>query len=505
MTHRPDVPPPDEYNAELLSNVHPADWHNPTPPSRYNLVVIGAGTAGIVAATGAGVLGARVAIIERSLLGGDCLNWGCVPSKSLIRCARAAHEVREAGRFGVTVESHHVDFAAAMQYVRQQRATVSYHDSVTHFQKYHVDLFFGDAQFAGPNHLNVNGETLRFKKAIIASGSRAFIPPIEGLQEAGFLTNETVFSLTERPARLAIIGGGPVGCELAQSFQRLGSEVILFNQSPHLLPREDSDVADIVQQVFLREGITLLLHTTVTQVTTHQGKKTLRYERHNETSEITVDEILVATGRTPNIETLNLDAARVAYDQRSGVHINDYMQTSNSDIYAAGDVCLQRKFTHSADASARIALQNALFMGRERLSALTIPWCTFTDPEVAHVGIHEEEAIRRDMDINTFSIDMKDLDRAITEGIKDGLIKIHVKGGSDQIVGATIVGHNAGELISHISMAIASNIGLKKIANVVYPYPVLTEAIHKIADSYNMTRLTSPVKGLSSMWLDLTG
>ncbi len=505
MSYHGAMDPQDEHNARLLANVRPGGWRNPTPASRYNLVVIGAGTAGIVAATGAGILGARVAIIERGLPGGDCLNTGCVPSKSLIRSATVAHTVQDAERYGVQVSGSEVNFASVMERVRSVRATISHHDSVSHFHKYNIDLFFGDAQFVSADAVQVDGQTLRFKKAIIATGARPAHPPIEGLEAAGFLTNESIFELTKRPDRLAVIGGGPIGCEMAQAFQRLGSEVILIERAARILPRDDSDAADIVQQIFLREGMRLLFNTTITQVTTQQKRKVIHYQRNGEAYHLEVDNILVATGRSPNVEGLNLDVAGVRYDDRSGVVVNDLLQTSNNDIYAAGDVCLPYKFTHAADASARVALQNALFLGRERASALLIPWCTFTDPEVAQVGLHEHEAERRGLDVATFTVDMSSIDRAITDGNTEGFVKVLVKSGTDQVVGATIVGHNAGELISHVSMVIAGGIGLKKLSEVVYPYPVLSEAIHKIADAYNLNRVTAPVKGLSSMWLELTG
>ncbi len=504
MNQAPIVLPQDAYNSELVSNVHPPEWENPTPASRYNMVVIGAGTAGIVAATGAGVLGGKVAIVERDLLGGDCLNWGCVPSKSLIRSARAAHDAHTLADFGVHAQNVTVDFQAVMERVRRVRAKISYHDSVKHFEKYNVDLFFGEAAFRDMSRLLVNGQVLNFKKAIIATGARAAHPPIPGLEEAGFLTNETVFSLTELPKRLAVIGGGPIGCELAQAFQRLGSDVTLLHDMAHILPKEDSDVADVVQHVLVREGMRLVLNAKITQVTTQDATKVLHYESTDESGSVTVDEILVGAGRIPNVEGLNLEAVGVRYNLQRGVFVNDYMQTSNPDVYAAGDVCMPYKFTHVADSAARIALQNALFMGRERLSTLTIPWCTFTDPEVAHVGLSEQEAIQKGVDVDTYAFDMQHLDRAIIEGEEEGFIKMLVKSGTDQLVGATIVGRDAGAIINELTLAITAGVGLKKLNTVIHPYPVHAEVIRKVSDAFNMTRLTPVVKGLSTVWLDWT-
>lgn len=507
MSQDPMVQPDDIHNRTLLANVHPPTWENPRPARRYNLVVIGAGTAGIVAATGAGVLGAKVAIVERALLGGDCLNTGCVPSKSLIRSAHAAHAASTASRFGVHFpfpSEVEIDFAAVMERVRKLRAAISRHDSVRHFQAYNVDLFFGEARFLGPERLEVDRQTLRFKKAIIATGSRPAHPPIAGLEEAGFLTSETVFSLTERPDRLAVIGGGPIGCELAQAFRRLGSQVILFHNSGHLLDREDRDAADIVQQAFLSEDIRLFLNARVTRVSHQNGKKLLVYEQPGGGGEIEVDDILVGTGRLPNVERLNLEAAGVRYDARGGVEVNNYLQTSNPNIYAAGDVCMAYKFTHAADAAARMALQNALFRGHGKQSTLTIPWCTFTDPEVAHVGMYEHEARQEGMEVTTFKIDLGEIDRAVVDSTDAGFVKIHVKKGSDRILGATIVARNAGEMINELTLAMVARIGMKKLNKVIHPYPVQAEAIRRLTDEYQLTRLTPLPKALLRLWLKLT-
>lgn len=507
-----DVQPTDQYNTQLIANVHPADWRNPTPASVYDLVVIGAGTAGLVSAAGAAGLGAKVALVEKHLLGGDCLNVGCVPSKAIIRSAHAMHDIQQAAAYGIangnsnsnSDRAYQPDFAAVMERMRRLRAKISHNDSTHRFSDLGVDVFLGEGQFRGSHTLNVGDQTLHFKKAVIATGARAFRPPIPGLEEAGFLTNETVFSLTERPERIAVIGGGPIGCELAQAFRRLGSEVVLFHNTEHILNREDADAAEIVQQTFLREQICLILNAKITQVTLDNGKKVLHYERPGCSGEVAVDEILVGAGRVPNVDGLNLEVAGVEYDTRKGVVVNEYLQTTNSAIYAAGDICMEYKFTHAADAAARIVLRNALFMGRAKVTDLVMPWCTYTDPEIAHVGLYEHEAEKHGVQLDTFLVQMDDVDRAITDGDEHGFVKIHVKRGTDQLVGATIVARHAGDMISELTLAIVANVGLKTLATVIHPYPTQAEAIKKAADAYNRSRLTKTVKNLMATWIKWT-
>ncbi|RME57316.1 MAG: FAD-dependent oxidoreductase, partial [Caldilineae bacterium] len=384
MQTQPILVPQDEFNAQLLANVHPGDWVNPTPADVYNLVVIGGGSAGLVAAAGAAGLGARVALVERHLLGGDCLNVGCVPSKAVIRSARVMGEIKRAACFGVHVEgSVRTDFAAVMERMRQVRARISPHDSARRYQEMGVDVFFGAARFTGPDRVEVDGQELRFRKALIATGSRPMKLPIDGLEEAGYLTNETVFALTEQPKRLAIIGAGPIGCELAQAFQRLGSQVTILEIAPRILLREDDDAAQIVADSLAADGVEMLLGVQIQRVERTGPVRRLVYRQGEAEHVLEVDQILLGAGRTPNVDSLNLEAAGVAY-HRKGVTVDDTLRTTNPNIYAAGDVALPYQFTHTADASARIVLQNALFPGpKKRFRDLHIPWCTYTDPEVA--------------------------------------------------------------------------------------------------------------------------
>jgi pyruvate/2-oxoglutarate dehydrogenase complex dihydrolipoamide dehydrogenase (E3) component/uncharacterized membrane protein YdjX (TVP38/TMEM64 family) len=502
---RVEVLPEDEHNRELISHVHPRDWVHPEPVERYNLVVIGAGTAGLVTAAGAAGLGAKVALVERHLMGGDCLNYGCVPSKALIRSSRVFAEVRDAGKFGIRVpEGASVDFASVMERLRRLRAGISHHDSAQRFKDLGVDVFLGQARFAGPNTIDVDGKTLRFRKAVITTGARAVHPKIKGLAEAGFLTNETVFALTQRPRRFAVIGGGPIGCEMAQAFQRLGSEVILFHRNDHILDREDRDAAEIIQNQFIREGIRLVLKSDPKEVETVNGEKVIHFEVDGVRDSIAVDEILVGAGRAPNVEDLNLEVAGVQYDTRRGVFVDDHLQTTNPAIFAAGDVSMMYKFTHTADAAARIVIQNALFKGTKKLSALTVPWCTYTDPEIAHVGLYERDAAKQGTPVDTFVRHLADVDRARLDGEDAGFVKIHVKKGTDKILGATIVAAHAGEMISELTLAMVGKVGLGTLSGVIHPYPTQADAIKQAADAYNRTRLTPFVKGLFGKWLSWT-
>ncbi|MEQ8961905.1 MAG: mercuric reductase [Coleofasciculus sp. C2-GNP5-27] len=495
------IPPMDEYNQQLVSHVHPPDWVNPKPADRYDLVVIGAGTAGLVTAAGAAGMdiGLKVALVERHLMGGDCLNVGCVPSKCIIRSSRVVAQMKEAGDFGIRPpEQIDIDFPAVMARMRKLRAGISHHDSAQRFkQTYNIDVFLGEGSFQDSNTIAVGDKILRFKKAVITTGARAVRPSIDGIEEAGFLTNETVFSLTERPKHLAVIGGGPIGCELAQAFRRLGCEVILFHRHSHILNKEDADAAEMVQNRFQKEGIRLILDCQMKRAAKMDEGKLLHYTCNGQEESVIVDEILVGAGRAPNIEGLNLDAVGVEY-HRKGIKVNDYLQTTNPNIYAAGDICMKWKFTHAADAAARIVIKNTLFspfgLGRSKLSDLVMPWVTYTEPEIAHVGMYEEEAQEKGMNVSTIKIPVDTVDRAIADGEEEGFVKIHHQKGSDKILGATIVASHAGEMISEVTTAIVGNVGLSKLSSAIHPYPTQAEGIKKAADAYRRTLLTPTTK-----------
>ncbi|MBI2438111.1 MAG: mercuric reductase [Lentisphaerae bacterium] len=496
------ITPLDESNKILLANVHPLDWVNPTPQPTYNLVVLGAGTAGLITAAGAAGLGAKVALVERHLMGGDCLNVGCVPSKSLIRSSRLAAEMRQADRFGLSpTGATPDDFPKVMERLRRIRSEISYHDSAKRYRdELGVAVFIGEARFSGPDTVEVGGQQLRFKKAVIATGARAVHPREEGLAETGFRTNETIFNLTELPKRLIVIGGGPIGCELAQAFRRFGSEVTIV-QHTRFLPKEDPDASALLAGVFERDGIRVLLNAKVKRARKTSFGKEVVVQLDGKEQTIQGDEILIGAGRAPNVEGLNLEAGGVEYDPRQGVKVNVCLQTTNPRIYAAGDVCMAWKFTHAADAAARIVIQNTLFWGHVKLSNLNMPWCTYTDPEVAHVGLYEADAKERGIATDTFKVDMSAVDRAQTDSETEGFIKILVRKGSDRILGATIVSTHAGEMIGEISVAMAAKAGLKALSGVIHPYPTQAEAVKRVADAYNRTRLTPMMKKLFAKWM----
>lgn len=503
MTEPFVVLPDTEENRTLTDNVHPAGWKNPSPADRYNLVVLGAGTAGLVTAAGAAGLGAKVALVEREFMGGDCLNVGCVPSKGVIRPARAIHGARTAGKFGMEgTDDLSIDFGKAMERMRRIRAKISFHDSVRRFsEELGVDVFLGEGRFAGPDAVEVDGARLRFARAAICTGARAAAPPIPGIEEAGYLTNETVFSLTELPKRLAVIGAGPIGSELSQSFRRMGSRVTLVEMGSHILFREDPDAAAVVQNALLSEGVNLLLNAKVVRVGIEGSDKIVHVEQERETRQLRVDEILVGIGRAPNVEGLQLESGGIAYDPRQGVLVDDRLRTSNPRVFAAGDVCFPYKFTHAADALARILITNALFFGRQKSSALVIPWCTYTDPEIAHVGMYEADAKAKGIPATTLTVPLSDVDRALLDGEAEGFARVHLRKGSDAILGATIVAAHAGDMINELTLAMTAGLGLSAIGNTIHPYPTQGEVIRKLADAYNRTRLTPTVKRVLSAWL----
>jgi pyruvate/2-oxoglutarate dehydrogenase complex dihydrolipoamide dehydrogenase (E3) component len=479
----------DEHDRRLESLVRPPGFHNPSPAAMYDLVVIGAGTAGLVCAAGAAGLGARVALIEQARLGGDCLNTGCVPSKALLRSAKAAADARAGAALGVS-SSAQPDFRAVMTRLRARRADLAPADSVQRFSSLGVDVFFGSAVFSGPRSAVVRAGNstdieLHFRKAVIATGSRPVVPDIPGLATTPFLTNESVFDLTEQPHDLAVIGAGPLGCELAQAFAQLGTKVTLIESGHQLLPREDREAAAIVEKRLRADGVEVLLGSRLHAARWQDGRFAL--EEAGRT--IAAEAVLAASGRAPRVEHLQLQAAGVAHGPE-GVVVDDRLRTSNPRVYAAGDVCSKYKFTHAADAMARIVVRNALFFGRARVSQLVIPWCTFTSPEVGRVGEAGHEAAASGAEAIT--IPLTAVDRAVVDDTTDGFVRLHHRKG--RIVGATVVASGAGELVSVIALAMRHGGRLSDLSSAVFPYPTLSLALRQAGDTYRRSTVTPGVR-----------
>ena len=485
----------DEFDRLLRSNVHPAQWKNPTPDNPYNLVVLGGGTAGLVTASIGAGLGAKVALIERHLMGGDCLNVGCVPSKAIIRAARVLATIKESHKFGLTFpgDVQH-DFGCVMSRMRRVRSELSRVDSAERFKELGIDVFIGNGQFASSNTLTVDGTTLKFSHAVICTGTNPAPLNVSGLGLNDYLTNESIFSITKLPQRLAVIGAGPVGCELAQAFARFGSQVTLLEEAEKILPREDSDASEIVQNQLNRDGVQVLCNTTIKSVEVRPNDKRIHYGLGNQATCIDVDSLLASVGRRANIQGLGLEKAGVAHT-RAGITIDSHLRTTNPRIYAAGDVCFPFKFTHTAEATAKIVIQNALFphpfgLGKVSTNSLIIPWCTYTEPEIAHVGMYKADAEAQGIKVETFTHSLSDVDRAILDGNDTGFARVHVAKGSDRILGATIVAADAGNIISAVTVAMQAGAGLSVLGQMIHPYPTQGEVLRKVANQMRKARFS---------------
>jgi pyruvate/2-oxoglutarate dehydrogenase complex dihydrolipoamide dehydrogenase (E3) component len=441
-----------------------------------------------------------VALVERHLMGGDCLNVGCVPSKGILRAARAWREAAACEQeFGGPAVAGPGDFGRAMERMRRLRADLSPIDSAARYRELGVDVFFGAGRFIGPDRVEVGGQVLNFRRAIIATGARAAVPPVPGLASAGYLTNETIFALTELPKRLLVIGAGPIGCEMAQAFARFGSAVTVANSALHVLPREDVDAAAIVERALARDGVGFRHGVTVIRAERAGDERVVVVEREGREERLVGDAILVAVGRAPNVEGLDLAAAGVKYG-RAGVEVDDRLRTSNPRVWAVGDVASKYRFTHNSDFQARIAIQNALFFGRAKASALVMPWATYTSPELAHVGMYESDARAAGYDVETLTVPLHDIDRAVLDGEAEGFFRVHLKRGTDRILGATLVAEHAGELISEIGVAIVNKVGLSGIGATIHPYPTQAEVFRKAADIRRRGRLTAKVKRVFDLY-----
>ncbi len=494
--------PNDEHNKKLVSHVHPHDWVNPEPQERYHLVVIGAGTAGLISALMAAGAGAKVALVERHLMGGDCLNVGCVPSKGVISAARAWHAAMTAAdEFGgPKADLATADFGQAMERMRKLRANIGPHDGAARMRELGIDVFLGNGQFVSSDRVEVDGAVLHYRRAVIATGARAAAPPIPGLEDVEYRTNESIFSLTELPKRLGVIGGGPIGCEMAQSFARFGAEVHLFDIAPHVLIREDADAAALVQEQMVDDGVKLHMSVKITGVKGEPKRPIVVVEEAGQTVEVEVDELLVAVGRSPNTDNLGLEAAGVRFE-RQGVIVDDNLRTSNTSIFACGDVASKYKFTHTADAQARIVVQNALFSRSLKASSLVVPWCTYTSPEIAHVGMYESDAKEAGYEVDTFTAPLSSVDRAVLDGEENGFLRVYLKKGTDTILGATLVSAHAGDMMGPLCIAVTHGIGLGKFSSTIFPYPTHGEIFRRVGDLYRKQSLTPTVKKVLAGWL----
>ncbi|MGK7877431.1 MAG: NAD(P)/FAD-dependent oxidoreductase [Xenococcaceae cyanobacterium] len=442
----------------------------------YDVVIIGGGSGGLVVASAAAQLKAKVALVEKDRLGGDCLWYGCVPSKSLIHAARIAYEVKHSSRFGIYTNPPEIKFAEANGHVEKVIATIQPHDSPERFEGLGVEVIFGSGKFIDKQTFEVNGRQLKARAFVVSTGSRPAIPPVPGLKEAGYLTNEQVFSLKERPDSLAVIGAGPIGCELGQSFHRLGAEVTLVASRDQLMPKEDPEAAKVVEKQFESEGIRILKKARAERVEVIDGKKCLWAGGEK----IVVDEILVSAGRTPNLDSLNLEAAGVEYDKK-GIKVNQKLQTTNGRIYGCGDVIGGYQFTHVAGYEAGVVIQNALFFPTKKADYRVIPWATFTEPELARVGLTEKQARDRyGDDIYVLKQDFAGVDRAQAEAAASGFAKIITRN-NGEILGAHLVGPSAGELIHEIVLAMSNKLKVSALTGMIHIYPTLAEVNSKAA------------------------
>jgi pyruvate/2-oxoglutarate dehydrogenase complex dihydrolipoamide dehydrogenase (E3) component len=441
-----------------------------------------------------------VALIERHLMGGDCLNFGCVPSKALISSARLIQQIREAEKWGLDRQSPQFVFEKVFKRMRARRAKIAPNDSQERFESLGVDVFRGEAHFISPHEVEIDGQTLRAKNFVIATGSRATIPKIGGIDSVPYFSNETIFDeLAQKPESMVVLGGGPIGCELGQAFSRLGIKITIVQSAAQLLPPEDVDVAQFMQHRFEAEGITVHLNAAVNRVSTRDRKITLEFR---DGEPVIADAILIAAGRTPNLRALNLEAAGIDCDERS-VKVNEYLQTLQPHIYAAGDITNRLKFTHTADFTARVVVRNILMpfqFLRQKVDWSVVPWCTYTDPEVAHVGLGEKATKQQNVEYDLFVVPLEDVDRAVVESEEAGFAKILTSRGSDKILGVTIVAPHAGDLLHEFVLAMKAGIGLGTIASIIHAYPTFAELARKAGDKYNKTRLTPRAKKIFT-WL----
>jgi len=454
----------------------------------FDLIVIGAGSGGLVAASGAAKLGASVALIERRALGGDCLYYGCVPSKTLIRVAKVASLMRRGPEFGLPSFNPGIDIGKVLAHMHGVQEQAGKHDKPEKFEAEGVHVFLGEASFVSRQEIKVNNETLKGKKFIIATGSRARAPPIPGLEEAGYINNEKAFELKKLPESIVIVGGGPIGMEFSQVFQRFGVNVTVVEKSAHVLSREDEDIALELQSILEKEGIRFLTNAAVEKVEKRASQKIVQVSVGDKKMELVAEEVMIAIGRAPNVENLGLEKAGVEYGKR-GIPVNPFLQTSQPHIYAIGDVNGAYPFTHMAAAEAGVAVGNALLPVKRRISYAVAPWTTFTDPEVARVGMNEAEAKQKGLKYKVYRHGFGDVDRALAEVEAHGFVKILAAGFNGKIIGATILGPDAGNLLPEITLAMNKGLTVGDVAGAIHVYPTLSMAVSSAASNFYREKL----------------
>lgn len=451
-----------------------------------NLVVIGAGSGGLVSALIAAAVKSKVILIERHKMGGDCLNTGCVPSKALLRSAKVASYMRRAEEFGIEAVDVKPVFSKVLKRVHKVIETIEPHDSVERFTDLGVDCVQGEAEIIDKNTVRVNGKDIRTKSIIIAAGARPFVPPIEGIDDVGYLTSDNIWELEQQPKRLVVLGGGPIGCELSQAFAKLGSQVTMVEMMGQLMGREDQDVAEVITEKFKKDGINVLTNHKAVKFTSNGGEKVLHCDTENGPVEIPFDEVLVAVGRKANSDGMNLEKLGIKLRRNGTIETDEYLRTAVPNIFACGDIAGPYQFTHTASHQAWFATVNALFgfAKKFKVDYRVIPWATFTSPEVARVGISESEAKEQNLDYDVTRYGIDDLDRAIADGEAHGFVKVITPKGKDKVLGVTIVGHHAAELIAEYVLAMKYNIGLNKILGTIHLYPSFAEANKFVAGNW---------------------